>query len=124
MYSASEDFSNILIIGNLVAGLNNGRQVDTEFIAQIDLEGVGEGKPRAKLYKVWGVSGIAIPCFLSDTGLISNRIVHHGSRLCLNRGFTDQGFYSSNNQTQVEMHNYKFHNFVNLNLNLIIMRLL
>ncbi|PMD33510.1 hypothetical protein L207DRAFT_535531 [Hyaloscypha variabilis F] len=56
VYSASEDFSNILIIGNLVAGLNNGRQVDTEFIAQIDLEGVGEGKPRAKLYKVWGDS--------------------------------------------------------------------
>lgn len=90
MYSASEDFSNILIIGNLVAGLKNGKQVDTEFIAQIDLEEVREGKPRAKLYKVWGVSGIAIPCFLSDTGLISNRIVHHGSKLCLNRSFTYQ----------------------------------
>jgi hypothetical protein len=60
VYSASKDFSQILIIGNLVASLKNGNQVDTEFIAQIDLEGVGEGQPRGKLYKVWGVSRIVI----------------------------------------------------------------
>jgi len=60
VYSASKDFSNILIVGNLIASLKNGNQVDTEFIAQIDLEGVGEGEPRATLYKVWGVSRVAI----------------------------------------------------------------
>ncbi len=60
VYSASKDFSNLLIVGNLRAGLQNGNQVDTEFVAQIDLEGVRQGEPRATLYKVWGVSRVAI----------------------------------------------------------------
>ncbi|KAL2072004.1 hypothetical protein VTL71DRAFT_11347 [Oculimacula yallundae] len=54
VYAGAKDFSSILIIGNLVAGLHNGNQIDVEFIAQVDLDGVVQERPRATLYKVWG----------------------------------------------------------------------
>lgn len=49
-----------MLIGKLTAGLKNGNEVVTEFIAQIDLEGVASGEPKGTLYKVWGVSGFDV----------------------------------------------------------------
>jgi hypothetical protein len=75
-------FGSILIIGKLVAGLQNGNTVDTEFIAQINLEGVTEGRPKGKLYKVWGVSWKNRLFNLLRSRLTHRRIAHRGPRQC------------------------------------------
>jgi hypothetical protein len=68
VYLGDREFGSILIIGKLVAVLQNGNTIDTEFIAQINLEGVTEGRPKGKLYKVWGVSWHLDSLIFSEVG--------------------------------------------------------
>jgi hypothetical protein len=54
VYTAKEDFSNILLVGKLAAGLKNGKEVVSEFIARVEFIET-ESSPKATLYEVWTV---------------------------------------------------------------------
>jgi hypothetical protein len=54
VYIAKEDFSNMVLIGKLTAGLKNGREVVSEFVARLEFTDV-ESSPKATLYEVWTV---------------------------------------------------------------------
>ena len=58
VFAGKADYSILIVIGQLTAGLKNGNEVCTEFIAQIELDGVTTQDPKGTLYKVWGVSGL------------------------------------------------------------------
>ena len=55
VYIAKKDFSNILIIGKLSAGLKNGKEVLSEFVARIVFVGL-KSRPKVSLYEVWAAS--------------------------------------------------------------------
>ena len=55
VYTRNPDFSDIMLLGELTADLRNGKQVVTEFIAQMWFEGDVQTMPKGALYKVWGV---------------------------------------------------------------------
>ncbi|OQV00122.1 hypothetical protein CLAIMM_05660 [Cladophialophora immunda] len=56
VYPGKQDYSDLVLIGRLTAGLKNGNEVVTEFIAQIHFQGDTSTNPKGTLYKVWGVS--------------------------------------------------------------------
>lgn len=57
VFCGKADYSDIIMVGKLTAGLTNGNKVVTEFIAHIEFEGDMETSPKGTLYKVWGVGG-------------------------------------------------------------------
>jgi hypothetical protein len=54
VYIAKEDFSNIVLIGKLSAGLKNGKEAVSDFVAHLEFTDV-DGSPKATLYEVWTV---------------------------------------------------------------------
>ncbi|KIW90895.1 uncharacterized protein Z519_08678 [Cladophialophora bantiana CBS 173.52] len=52
VYPGQKDYSDLMLIGRLTAGLKN--EVVTEFIAQIHFQGDTSKDPKGTLYKVWG----------------------------------------------------------------------
>jgi hypothetical protein len=54
VYIAKEDFSDILLIGKLAAGLKNGKDVVSEFVAHLEFTDT-KSSPKATLYEVWTV---------------------------------------------------------------------
>lgn len=66
VFCGKADYSDIIMVGKLTAGLTNGNQVVTEFIAHIEFEGDMETSPKGTLYKVWGyvVDSVGITCLM------------------------------------------------------------
>ncbi|EXJ63297.1 uncharacterized protein A1O5_11618 [Cladophialophora psammophila CBS 110553] len=54
VYPGQKDYSDLMLIGRLTAGLKNGNEVVTDFIAQIHFQGDTSKDPKGTLYKVWG----------------------------------------------------------------------
>lgn len=54
VYTAKEDFSDIVLVGKLSAGLKNGKELVSEFVAHIEFTDV-ESSMKATLYEVWTV---------------------------------------------------------------------
>lgn len=53
MYTSDAEGSDVLLIGELTAGLKDGSTTVTDFVARVIIEGIAENKPRMKLYQVW-----------------------------------------------------------------------
>lgn len=58
VYTAKQDGSDLLIIGNLTAKFKNGKEATDDFIAQIVLDGTTSSNPKGTLYKVWADSAV------------------------------------------------------------------
>ncbi|OCK82592.1 hypothetical protein K432DRAFT_391110 [Lepidopterella palustris CBS 459.81] len=54
VYTCTEDGSDLLMIGDAVVGLINGKSVAGNFIARCVLEGVGSKNVKIGLFQVWG----------------------------------------------------------------------
>jgi hypothetical protein len=57
VFAGKSNYSELILIKKLIAGLKNRNEVVIEFIAQIELEGDTSKDPKGTLYKVWRVSG-------------------------------------------------------------------
>ncbi|KAM5346083.1 hypothetical protein ACJ41O_009088 [Fusarium nematophilum] len=56
VYTASSNYSDILLVGKLTVDFKNGNQVVAEFIARVLFAEGTESDPKATLYQVWGDS--------------------------------------------------------------------
>lgn len=55
-YSATDDGSDLLMIGYAVLVLKNGKEVKGDFLGRARIEGVNTSSPRMSLFQAWGVS--------------------------------------------------------------------
>jgi hypothetical protein len=56
VYSATDDGSDLLMIGNAILVLKNGKKVQGNFLARAVIEGIKTSDPRMNFFQAWGVS--------------------------------------------------------------------
>ncbi|KAH8701517.1 hypothetical protein BGW36DRAFT_423830 [Talaromyces proteolyticus] len=57
VYSATEDGSDLLMIGNAVLVLKNGKKVQGDFLGRARIERINTPDPRMSFFQAWGDTG-------------------------------------------------------------------
>jgi len=57
VYAATDDGADLLMLGNAVLVLHNGKRLEGEFLARAVFEGVDTAEPRMRFFQAWGDTG-------------------------------------------------------------------
>ncbi|EXJ87203.1 hypothetical protein A1O3_04162 [Capronia epimyces CBS 606.96] len=57
VFSATDDASDLLLIGNAVLGLKNGKRIEGDFLARAVFDGISTATPRLSFFQAWGDTG-------------------------------------------------------------------
>jgi len=55
VFSATSDGSDLLMIGNAILVLKNGKKIEGDFIARAVIDGIDTSEPKMSLFQAWGV---------------------------------------------------------------------
>lgn len=57
VFSATNDGSDLLMIGNAVLVLKNGKKIEGDFLARAVFEGIDTSSPKMSFFQAWGDTG-------------------------------------------------------------------